>query len=82
MKIIFWNIRGMGNAGRRKLLIELIAKYSFDCICLQETIKTSFKQRELDILARQRCWPTGSPAQVSEPLTSLAKHPLVLPSTH
>jgi len=29
MKIIFWNIRGMGSAGRRKLLIELIAKYLF-----------------------------------------------------
>ena len=28
------------------------------------------------------CWPTGSSAQVSEPLTSLAEHPLVLLSTH
>jgi len=27
-------------------------------------------------------WPTGSPAQVSEPLTNLAEHPLVMPSTH
>lgn len=35
-----WNIRGLGNAGRRKLLIELVNKHSFDCICLQETIRT------------------------------------------
>jgi len=32
--------------------------------------------------AARTYWPTGSPAQVSEPLTSLAEHPLVLLSTH
>jgi len=48
MKILFWNIRGMVNAGRRKLLVELMVKHSFDCICLQETIKTSFRKQELD----------------------------------
>lgn len=51
MKILFWNIRGLGNAGRRKLLVELVAKHAFDCICLQETIKSSFRQRELDRFA-------------------------------
>jgi exonuclease III len=51
MKILIWNIRGLGNAGRRKLLVELIAKYYFDCICLQETIKSSIRQRELDRFA-------------------------------
>jgi len=51
MKIPFWNVRGLGSAGRRKLLIELVNKHSFDCICLQETIKTTFKQRELDKFA-------------------------------
>jgi exonuclease III len=48
MKILFWNIKGLGNEGRRKLLVELIDKHSFDCICLQETIKSSFRQRELE----------------------------------
>jgi exonuclease III len=48
MKILFWNVRGLENAGRRKLLIELVNKHGFDCICLQETIKSSFRQRELD----------------------------------
>lgn len=54
MKILFWNIRGLGSAGRRKLLIELANKHSFDCICLQETIKSSFKQRELERFAGQK----------------------------
>jgi hypothetical protein len=38
----------LGSPGRRKLLIELVNKHSFDCICLQETIKANFKQRELE----------------------------------
>lgn len=54
MKILVWNIRGLGNAGRRKQLVELVARYDFDCICLQETIKTSFRQRELDRFAGQK----------------------------
>ena len=54
MKTLFWNVRGLGSAGRRKLLIELVNKHSFDCIFLQETIKTTFKQRELDRFAGQK----------------------------
>jgi len=54
MKILFWNVRGFGNAGRRKLLLELLNKHSFDGICLQETIKSSFKKRELDRFAGQK----------------------------
>jgi exonuclease III len=54
MKILFWNVRGLGNVGRRKLLVELINKHSFDCICLQEIIKSSLKQQELDMFAGQK----------------------------
>jgi len=53
MRILVWNIRGLGSAGRRKQLIELVNKFSFDCICLQETIKSSFRLRELDRFAGQ-----------------------------
>lgn len=64
MKILFWNVRGLGNAGRRKLLLELVNKHNFDCICLQETIKTSFRQRELYRFAGQKnmagAWPPCS----------------------
>jgi len=51
MKILYWNIRGLGNTGRRKLLLELVNKHSFDCICLQETIKSSFRYRDLERFA-------------------------------
>jgi exonuclease III len=51
MKILFWNIIGLGGAGRRKMLIELVNKHNFDCICLQETIKSNFRQRDLDRFA-------------------------------
>jgi len=54
MKILYWNIRGLGNAGRRKLLLELVNKHSFDFICLQETIKSSFRYRDLERFAGQK----------------------------
>ena len=38
----------------RKLLLELVNKHSFDCICLQETIKSSFRNRELERFAGQK----------------------------
>jgi exonuclease III len=53
MKILFWNVRGLGNLARRKQLVDLISLQNFDCICLQETIKSSFKQVELDRFAGQ-----------------------------
>jgi hypothetical protein len=34
--------------------VELVNKFSFDCICLQETIKTSFRQSELGRFAGQK----------------------------
>lgn len=51
---LLWNVRGLGAAGRRKLLVELVNKHSFDCICLQETIKTTFIQRDLDRFSGQK----------------------------
>ena len=54
MKILFWNIRGLGAAGRRKLLVELLQKHEVCCNCLQETIKNSFKPRELERFALGR----------------------------
>ena len=54
MKILFWNVRGLGNAARRKQLLELISLHDFDCICLQETIKITFSQRELDRFVGKR----------------------------
>ena len=52
MKILFWNIRGLGGVGRRRQLVELCQQQNPQFICLQETIKDSFRPRELDSLAR------------------------------
>jgi hypothetical protein len=45
------------------MLIELVNKHNFDCICLQETIKSNFRQRDLDRFVVQRiCFGHGFPA--------------------
>lgn len=51
MKIVIWNIRGMGRLARIRQLKELMAKEKPDIIGLQETIKKSFSERELEALA-------------------------------
>ena len=43
---------GLNSGGRRRQLGELCDKYQVEVVCLQETIKQSFKQRELDNLVR------------------------------
>jgi exonuclease III len=50
MKILFWNIRGLGTAGRRNQLRQLKQQHRVDVICLQETIKAEYTTRELDDL--------------------------------
>lgn len=59
----------MGNAGRRRLLIELVNKHSFDCICLQETIRIELlldKENLRDVQARKRLFGHGYPALVTQ----------------
>jgi len=51
MKILFWNIRGLNSGGRKKQLGELLSKHQVDVVCLQETIKQKFTNRELTSLA-------------------------------
>jgi len=40
--------------GRRNLLVELVNRHEFDCIYLQETIKSEFRRRELDRFAGRK----------------------------
>jgi hypothetical protein len=47
MKILFWNIRGLGALGRKKQLGELRQTHRVDIVCLQETIKGDFTLGEL-----------------------------------
>lgn len=50
MKLMYWNIRGLGSAGRRKQLKELMSQHKVDVICLQETIKENYTIGELKAL--------------------------------
>jgi exonuclease III len=51
MKILFWNIRGLGSSGRRNQLRELRKKHKVTVICLQETIKADFSVFDLNALS-------------------------------
>jgi exonuclease III len=50
MKILFWNVRGLGGKNRRSQLKELINKYRVDVFSLQEAMKTKFSICELSKL--------------------------------
>jgi exonuclease III len=51
MKILCWNIRGLGASGRRNQLRELRKTHRVDAICLQETIKSDFSIWDLNSLS-------------------------------
>jgi exonuclease III len=51
MKILFWNIRGLGAEGRRRQLSELRLSHRMEIICLQETIKSEFSLGDLSALS-------------------------------
>lgn len=59
MKIIFWNIRGMGKLARLRQLKEMIGREKPDIIGLQETIKQHFKDGELEALAQGQNYTWG-----------------------
>ena len=46
------NIRGLGQKGRRSQLVEMVHKYQVEGVCLQETLKKNFTDRELANLCR------------------------------
>ncbi|PNT68276.1 hypothetical protein BRADI_3g38171v3, partial [Brachypodium distachyon] len=47
MSVLFWNVRGLGTAGRRSQILEIIREPGVIVFCLQETIKAKFTHREL-----------------------------------
>lgn len=59
MKIFIWNIKGMGKLSRLRQLKELIITEKPDIIGLQETIKQSFSDRELEALAPGKGYKWG-----------------------
>jgi len=52
MKMLFWNIRGMGKQARVRHLKDLVAQEQIDIIGIQETIKQSFSTQELENLVK------------------------------
>ena len=52
MKMLFWNIRGMGKLARVRHLKDLMAQEQIDIIGIQETIKQSFSTQELENLVK------------------------------
>jgi exonuclease III len=47
MRIIFWNIKGLGKSHRRNWVKEHIILEDLDIVALQETIKHDFSDYEL-----------------------------------
>ena len=47
MKVLFWNIRGMGKKSRMGLLKDIIYKEIVDIVGIQETIRRDFADWEL-----------------------------------
>jgi exonuclease III len=42
MKILFWNVRGLGRSARRRQVSEYIKEEALDGVGLQETMKKDF----------------------------------------
>lgn len=47
MNILFWNIRGLGSKGRRSQLKNILQEHKVNCVCISETIKQNFTNREV-----------------------------------
>lgn len=54
MRILFWNVRGLGKSYRRNLVKEHILQEELDIVALQETIKQDFEDWELREMARNK----------------------------
>jgi exonuclease III len=60
MKVMFWNVRGLGRGSRRSLVRNHIISDNLEVVALQETIKQNFEDWELRELAGNQsfswCW--------------------------
>jgi hypothetical protein len=58
MKGIFWNIRGMGEKGRKPCIMNVFRKHDIDFISIQETKTINFSDRYLNSLSGGKlfCW--------------------------
>jgi hypothetical protein len=58
MNGMFWNIRGMGRAGRKRCIIDTMVKHDVKFMGIQETKKYEFTDKFLEELAGMKhfCW--------------------------
>lgn len=42
MKVMFWNVRGLGKSYRRSLVKDHVIQEDLDVVAIQETIKQDF----------------------------------------
>jgi exonuclease III len=42
MRILYWNVRGLGGKGRKRQLKKMVIMHRVDIMCLQETMKEQF----------------------------------------
>ncbi|KAF7064454.1 hypothetical protein CFC21_070756 [Triticum aestivum] len=54
MKLLCWNIRGFGLAGRRRQLIKYLRQEEIDIVGLQETSRQDFSMLQLQGLSRHQ----------------------------
>ena len=47
MRCMFWNVRGLGTAHRRGLVLKHVIQENLDIVGIQETIKQEFSDQEL-----------------------------------
>lgn len=50
MSTLFWNIRGLGTKGRKAQLKKILQEHQIKYVCISETIKQRFTNRELAAL--------------------------------
>lgn len=50
MNILFWNIRGLESKGRKAQLKKILSEHRVNCVCISETIKQNFTNREASAL--------------------------------
>jgi exonuclease III len=54
MRILFWNVRGVGKSHRKKLVANHVFLEDLDVVAIQETIKQDFTDGELKEMARNK----------------------------
>lgn len=78
MRMMFWNVRGLGKAHRRALIKNHILQENLDIVAIQETIKQDFQDWELKKMSGNRELNFGNCFAWSKPRVGSDHSPLIL----